>query len=190
MHARPLLEAEVEAKPRPERPRASQQPAVAVLIGVDPGERARLVAGLPVDMPVLLVATPEQAQQVLGAGSPPPRPVPRPVDRPVRQGVAGMQLLDDRRAMRSTTGEAALTSLEFRLLRCLLDEPGRVCTFDRLSERVWGTTHLGDASQVHAVVKRLRRKLVDVEAPVTIEAVRGVGFRLVPSRPTLVAADG
>ena len=77
------------------------------------------------------------------------------------------------------TVEVTLTPLEFSFLRRLINEPGRVWRFDEIVREVWGTEHLGDASQVHAVVKRLRAKLARKNAPVIIEAVRGVGFRAV-----------
>lgn len=75
--------------------------------------------------------------------------------------------------------EVNLTALEFALLRLLICEPGRVWRFDELVHQVWGTEHVGDTSQVHALVKRLRAKLARERAPMAIEAVRGVGFRAV-----------
>jgi two-component system response regulator MtrA len=93
--------------------------------------------------------------------------------------VTGVQVDEDRHAIGFGSAEVSLTPLEFALLRLLMAEPGRVWRFDELVRRVWGTDHLGDASQVHAVVKRLRAKLAREHAPVAIEAVRGVGFRAV-----------
>ena len=45
------------------------------------------------------------------------------------------------------------------------------------------TGFVGDGAQVRAVVKRLRRKLAEAQAPVMVETVRGSGFRLA-ARPT------
>jgi two-component system response regulator MtrA len=93
-----------------------------------------------------------------------------------------MRIDEDRQAVGFGTVEVTLTPLEFAMLRLLLREPGRVWRFAELVQHVWGTDHVGDSSQVHAVVKRLRAKLVSERAPVVIEAVRGVGFRAVRPR--------
>jgi len=74
-----------------------------------------------------------------------------------------------------------LTRLEHDFLHCLVAEPGRVWTYQRLHHAVWGNEHLGHGSHIHSVVKRLRQKLAELGAAVTIHAVRGVGFHLLPT---------
>jgi len=44
---------------------------------------------------------------------------------------------------------------------------------------VWGAAYLGDNSILHSAVKRLRRKLRDVGNDLSIDTVRGIGYRLV-----------
>ncbi|MDX2970386.1 winged helix-turn-helix domain-containing protein [Kribbella solani] len=95
--------------------------------------------------------------------------------------VAGLHLDVDRRVMRWKDRELPLTRLEHDLLHCLVEEPGRVWTYQRLHHAVWGNEHLGHGSHIHSVVKRLRQKLVNLGASVTIQAVRGVGFHLLPT---------
>lgn len=80
--------------------------------------------------------------------------------------------------------EQHLTPLEFGFLQALLVRPGRVCHFADLTQQVWGTRHLGDVTQVHSLVKRVRRKLHAIGSPVQIQAIRGVGFRAVVRRTT------
>ena len=60
-------------------------------------------------------------------------------------------------------------------------EPGQVWTYQRLHREVWGNEHLGRGSDIHSVVRRLRRKLARLEATVTIHVIRGVGLRLPPA---------
>ena len=84
----------------------------------------------------------------------------------------------DRRVVRWKGREVALTRLEHDFLHCLAEEPGRVWTYQRLHHAVWGNEHLGHGSHIHSVVKRLRQKLSNLGATVTIHAVRGVGFHL------------
>jgi DNA-binding response OmpR family regulator len=86
-----------------------------------------------------------------------------------------------RRVVRWKDREVSLTRLEHDFLHCLVTEPGRVWTYQRLHLAVWGNEHLGHGSHIHSVVKRLRQKLADLGAAVTIHAVRGVGFHLLPA---------
>ncbi|GAA1572506.1 hypothetical protein GCM10009804_31180 [Kribbella hippodromi] len=95
--------------------------------------------------------------------------------------VAGLQLDVDRRVVRWKDRELPLTRLEHDFLHCLVEEPGRVWTYQRLHHAVWGNEHLGHGSHIHSVVKRLRQKLANLGASVTIQAVRGVGFHLLPN---------
>jgi len=95
--------------------------------------------------------------------------------------VAGLRLDVDRRVVRWKDRELPLTRLEHDFLHCLVAEPGRVWTYQRLHHAVWGNEHLGHGSHIHSVVKRLRQKLTHLGATVTIHAVRGVGFHLLPT---------
>jgi len=87
----------------------------------------------------------------------------------------------DRRVVRWKDREVPLTRLEHDFLHCLVKEPGRVWAYQRLHHAVWGNEHLGHGSHIHSVVKRLRQKLANLGATVTIHAVRGVGFHLLPT---------
>lgn len=71
--------------------------------------------------------------------------------------------------------ELALTALEFRLLRVLLERKGRVQTRDRLLSDVWGIDADVTTRTVDTHVKRLRHKLG--AAAEYIETLRGVGYR-------------
>ncbi len=70
--------------------------------------------------------------------------------------------------------ELDLTPTEFRLLECLLRQPGRAFTRPQLMDGAMGdgTIVLDRTIDVH--IKSLRRKLGD---PDLIETVRGVGYR-------------
>ncbi|WP_329001653.1 winged helix-turn-helix domain-containing protein [Kribbella sp. NBC_00709] len=103
----------------------------------------------------------------------PPAPI-----RAVPEPVAELRLDVDRRVVRWKDREMPLTRLEHDFLHCLVAEPGRVWTYQRLHYAVWGNEHLGHGSHIHSVVKRLRQKLANLGATVTIHAVRGVGFHL------------
>lgn len=76
-----------------------------------------------------------------------------------------------------------LTELEYRVLACLVAEPGRAWSFRELREAGWGPVpDLGDDPYVvRSVVQRLRKKLRAEGAEVTIDPVRGFGLRLAVS---------
>jgi len=81
-----------------------------------------------------------------------------------------------------TIGETplTLTRLEFNVLQTLIQNKGRVLTRERLLELAWGYDFAGDTRAVDSTVKRLRAKLrALVSEADSIEAVRGVGYRVV-----------
>jgi two-component system phosphate regulon response regulator PhoB len=69
-----------------------------------------------------------------------------------------------------------LTSLEFKLLRMLMQRRGRVQSRDRLLNDVWGYERIIDTRTVDTHVRRLRTKLG--KAADVIESVRGFGYRM------------
>jgi DNA-binding response OmpR family regulator len=90
---------------------------------------------------------------------------------------AGSIVIDPAKHEVSVDGKrVALTSLEFKLLRTLMQRRGRVQTRDRLLNDVWGYESVIDTRTVDTHVRRLRKKLG--KAADTIESVRGFGYRL------------
>ena len=72
-----------------------------------------------------------------------------------------------------------LRTKEFDLLVALARNPGVVLSRERLLEIVWGYDYLGESRTVDVHLSRLRDTLDG--STVTIEAVRGVGYRLIAS---------
>ncbi|QQQ80509.1 response regulator transcription factor [Saccharothrix sp. 6-C] len=64
---------------------------------------------------------------------------------------------------------------EFRLLRYLMENAGRVVSKTQILDRVWRYDFGGDAGIVDTYISYLRRK-VDVEDPKLIHTVHGVGY--------------
>jgi DNA-binding response OmpR family regulator len=90
---------------------------------------------------------------------------------------AGSIVIDPGRHEVSVSGKRInLTSLEFKLLRTLMQRRGRVQTRDRLLNEVWGYETVIDTRTVDTHVRRLRKKLG--KAADAIESVRGFGYRL------------
>jgi DNA-binding response OmpR family regulator len=90
---------------------------------------------------------------------------------------AGSIVIDPAKHEVSVDGKrVALTSLEFKLLRTLMQRRGRVQTRDRLLNDVWGYESVIDTRTVDTHVRRLRKKLG--KAANAVESVRGFGYRL------------
>ncbi|MEN8235036.1 MAG: response regulator transcription factor, partial [Actinomycetota bacterium] len=66
---------------------------------------------------------------------------------------------------------------EFEVLEALMLERGRIIERERLLDEIWGITWT-DSKTLDQHIRRLRRKLEQVEGAPTIETVRGVGYRL------------
>lgn len=73
----------------------------------------------------------------------------------------------------------SVTEQELSLLALLANRAGRAFSFRELFSQVWMWEHGVDPPVAHSAVRRLRRKLCSAGAGVTIESVRGYGFRLV-----------
>ncbi|MEV4416707.1 winged helix-turn-helix domain-containing protein [Catellatospora sp. NPDC049609] len=160
--------------------------ALTVGIASSPDDRRQLARLLGASSAVLIVSNAEQAREILGAvellspAPPPAPPAPRPA-ADIAPALPELAVDSDRRVLRWRGQEADLTRLEHDVLVCLAEEPGQVWTYERLHHTVWGNKHLGRGSDMHSVVRRVRAKLALLKAPATIDAVRGVGFRLAPA---------
>ncbi|WP_328872838.1 response regulator transcription factor [Streptomyces sp. NBC_00287] len=89
----------------------------------------------------------------------------------------GPRLTIDRKAARVRLDgeEVALAPKEYDLLAFLTEEPGALMTREQIMEAVWDANWFGPTKTLDVHVAALRRKLAGA---ITIEAVRGVGFRL------------
>jgi two-component system response regulator RegX3 len=66
---------------------------------------------------------------------------------------------------------------EFEVMRKLIARPGRVVPREVMLEEIWGYSW-GDSKTLDQHIRRLRRKLEQVEGAPVITTVRGVGYRL------------
>ncbi|MGR6319831.1 winged helix-turn-helix domain-containing protein [Micromonospora soli] len=161
-------------------------PSLVIGIASSAAERRQLAQLLGGTEAFLIVSSARQARRFLDLVRKPGAATAPPLDREARNGevsAAGaappdLSVDSDRRVLRWQGREIGLTPLEHDLLLCLVATPGQVWTYQRLHLEVWGNEHLGRGSDVHSVVRRIRRKLARLDAPATIHAVRGVGIRL------------
>ncbi|MFI1302400.1 response regulator transcription factor [Streptomyces sioyaensis] len=90
----------------------------------------------------------------------------------------GPRLTIDRKAARVQLdgAEVSLAPKEYDLLAFLTEEPGALMSREQIMEAVWDANWFGPTKTLDVHVAALRRKLVGA---IAIEAVRGVGFRLI-----------
>ncbi|MBD5552106.1 MAG: response regulator transcription factor [Lachnospiraceae bacterium] len=70
-----------------------------------------------------------------------------------------------------------LTSVEFRIMKLFMENPGKVFTKQQLFEQGWGETYMLSDSNVMVCISKLRAKL-DYGEVEYIRTIRGLGYRL------------
>ncbi|GGK19779.1 DNA-binding response regulator [Pilimelia terevasa] len=90
---------------------------------------------------------------------------------------ADLELDDDAHEVRRGGRQIDLSPTEFKLLRYLLLNAGRVVSKAQILDRVWDYDFDGDGRIVESYVYYLRRK-IDRDGPALIHTVRGVGYTL------------
>jgi DNA-binding response OmpR family regulator len=70
-----------------------------------------------------------------------------------------------------------LTAVEFRLLAFLAGNEGRVLTYEKILNNVWGAAYSGKFGYVHVYISHLRSKIEqDPRSPLYIRSIHGVGY--------------
>jgi DNA-binding winged helix-turn-helix (wHTH) protein len=168
-----------------------------IAVAASQAERIRLAELIDDEAPLLLVSSLDELRRLLTPGQQPPlqsepdsapevEVVIEPEDVPVAVNVL---TIDPARSVAQWRGrEVTLTGLECELLTRLQTQPLRVWTYEELHQAVWRNRHLRGSGDVHSLVKRLRRKLGNLGATVTITAVRGTGLRLTDHQSPSVSA--
>ena len=90
---------------------------------------------------------------------------------------ADVQLDEDSHEVRRAGQLVALSPTEFKLLRFLMVNAGRVVSKAQILDHVWEYDFDGESSIVETYVSYLRKKL-DPLGPPLIQTVRGIGYRL------------
>ena len=94
-----------------------------------------------------------------------------------RLSFADLVLDDDTHQVWKAGEEVELSPTEFKLLRHLLQNPGRVLSKRQILEHVWDYDFGGDGNVVESYVSYLRKK-VDTGEERLLHTVRGVGYVL------------
>ena len=95
--------------------------------------------------------------------------------------LADLELDEDAHEVRRGGQIIDLSPTEYRLLRYLLINAGRVLTRSQILDHVWEYDFGGDASVLETYISYLRRKIDRFDPPL-VQTVRGVGYVLRPPR--------
>ncbi|MER7249026.1 winged helix-turn-helix domain-containing protein [Kribbella sp. NPDC000426] len=163
-----------------------------IAVSASAEQRVRLAELVDDVAPLLLVSSLDELRRLLVPAQQPPPAAPEHPEPPEPDAVeagavrasgdepdADVLTIDRARSVaRWRDREIQLTDLEHDLLTRLMSTPLRVWSYDALHQTVWRDLNDRGTADVHSVVKRLRRKLDELGTTVTIDAVRGIGFRL------------
>lgn len=94
-----------------------------------------------------------------------------------RLAVADLELDEDAHTVTRAGAPVELSPTEFRLLRHLLENAGRVLSKQQILAQVWQYDFPGDPGVVEKFVSQLRRK-IDISDPPLLHTVRGFGYIL------------
>lgn len=156
------------------RPDHNGEVPLVVCIALDHGRRERLARLLDGVGVLVFTRDLETARSMLGrqAGR-----ITRESDQPVVR--VGQLEVDRIRCVARWRGAVLpLTARERDLLALFAADPSRVWTYRELHAAAWSGRYL-DPGPVHAAVKRLRRKLRDAGTRFRVDAIRGIGYRMV-----------
>ena len=173
-----------------------------IAVAASAEQRVRLAELVDDVAPLLLVSSLDELRRLLVPAQQPPPAAPEQPEPPEPDAVeatavratgedpdADVLTIDRAHSVARWRGrEIQLTDLEQELLSRLMSTPLRVWSYDALHHTVWRDRNVRGTADVHSVVKRLRRKLDDLGTTVTIDAVRGIGFRLTDHQRPMMRA--
>jgi two-component system OmpR family response regulator len=94
-----------------------------------------------------------------------------------RLAIADLELDQDSHQVWRAGTEVALAPREFKLLRYLMTNAGRVLSREQILDQVWDYNFTGDSNIIESYISTLRRK-VDTAEPRLIHTIRSIGYVL------------
>jgi two-component system OmpR family response regulator len=94
-----------------------------------------------------------------------------------RLAIADLELDQDSHQVWRAGTEVTLAPREFKLLRYLMTNAGRVLSREQILDHVWDYNFTGDSNIIESYISTLRRK-VDTAEPHLIHTIRSIGYVL------------
>ncbi len=98
--------------------------------------------------------------------------------RPTGPTTGGLTLDPAGHKVRCPEGEVSLTPTEYRMLAAITSRPGEVARRKAVVAAAWPDGSMVSENTIDSFIRRIRVKLASINSPVTIETVRGIGFRV------------
>lgn len=76
------------------------------------------------------------------------------------------------------TSSAKLSTREYQVMEELMENFGRIVTVDHFMEHIWGWDSDVEAGIIWVIISSLRKKLMEIGAPLAIKTIRGAGYTL------------
>lgn len=87
-------------------------------------------------------------------------------------------IFSERRYIECKGVELKLTSKEYELVHFLTKNKNISFTREALIEKIWGYDYIGDTRMIDDLIKRIRKKLKDINSSSQISTVWGYGYRM------------
>ena len=99
--------------------------------------------------------------------------------KPSTLRIGGIELNDSDKSVTVDGEPAALTPIEYNILKLLMESPGRVYSTAQIYELVWNEQALGAENAVAVHIRHLREKLeINPSDPRYIKVVWGLGYKM------------
>ena len=92
--------------------------------------------------------------------------------------VEDLKIFIEQRIVKVGEEEVALTTKEYEVLNYLVENKGYPLSRDKIIQNIWGYEYDGYDRNVDDTIKRLRKKLKDIESKVKIQTVWGYGYKV------------
>ncbi len=92
--------------------------------------------------------------------------------------VEDLKIFIDQRIAKVEEEEVPLTTKEYEVLKYLVENKGYPLSRDKIIQNIWGYEYDGYDRNVDDTIKRLRKKLKDVNSAVKIQTVWGYGYKV------------
>lgn len=92
--------------------------------------------------------------------------------------IRDLEIFPDRRIVKKEENEIPFTSNEYEFFEFLVKNKNMPFKREQLIEKIWGYDFIGDERMIDNLVKRVRKKLKEINSSVEIITVWGYGYRI------------
>lgn len=93
--------------------------------------------------------------------------------------IGGLELDIDKALLKVDGDEVTLTGTEYKILKLLMSNPGKVFSIDAIYENVWNEDSYGVDNTVAVHIRHIREKIeIDPKNPRYLKVVWGIGYKI------------